>query len=166
MKNFDEVLIAEPELVAFLRRTDFFDKPYFGDDRNFLIVKSPESADEFFHKVTDRGDWSDIQNSNCGQIDEFPSSEFVERNFDFVTDCLDAQVKNFHHATEAAENLTDNMASDFCRMFDFACMEMEFPPVWKLIKYAYLHSGWPCGWDGEYPEGRMVIYSSATAWIR
>ena len=41
MKNFDEVLIAEPELVAFLRRTDFLDKPYFCGERNFLIVKSP-----------------------------------------------------------------------------------------------------------------------------
>ena len=69
MKNFDEVLIAEPELVAFLRKTDFFDKPYFGDERNFLIVESPESADEFFHKVTYRGDWFGWPPIGCGRCE-------------------------------------------------------------------------------------------------
>ena len=24
----------------------------------------------------------------------------------------------------------------------------------------YLAGGWPCGWEGEYPKGRLVVFSN------
>ncbi|UIR55068.1 hypothetical protein LZQ00_12340 [Sphingobacterium sp. SRCM116780] len=160
MRNFKEVLRLEPDLVNFLQKEEYFEKPYHGLKDNFLIITDPKVADAYFNNITDAGDWEDIQNSGDWDIDDVPSTEFDSENLKYVSDNFLSKNKKYHNANDAAENLQDNMISDFCRMFDFCCMEMDAPPIWKTIRYVYLHSGWPCGWDGDYPNGRMVIFSN------
>lgn len=160
MKSWQEVFDTEKELIHFLQKSEFFEKPYTANNSEVLVITDPEIADLYFNKITESGDWQDIQNSDYGEIDEFPSSEFMSQCLSYVSSELILPEKIFHNANAAATNLQDNMISDFCRMFDFCCMEMEFPPVWKKIKQAYLNSGWPCGWDGNFPDGKLVIFSN------
>lgn len=35
-----------------------------------------------------------------------------------------------------------------------------FPPIWRDILEVYLHDGFPCGWKGKYPSGRLVVFSN------
>jgi hypothetical protein len=43
------------------------------------------------------------------------------------------------------------------------CMEAEFADVYQPGYYAsqafwYINGHFPCGWDGEFPNGRIIIY--------
>lgn len=31
--------------------------------------------------------------------------------------------------------------------------------LYEKIFEAYKLGGWPCGWEGEYPQGRMIVFS-------
>jgi len=31
-------------------------------------------------------------------------------------------------------------------------------PFWNMIEDAYFKGGWPCGWEGKYPEGKLVVF--------
>jgi len=26
--------------------------------------------------------------------------------------------------------------------------------------YVFQHNGFPCGWKGDYPEGKMIVFSN------
>ena len=32
------------------------------------------------------------------------------------------------------------------------------PEIWKDILYVFQHNGFPCGWKGDYPEGKMIVF--------
>ena len=34
------------------------------------------------------------------------------------------------------------------------------PEIWKDILYVFQHNGFPCGWKGDYPEGKMIVFSN------
>ena len=31
-------------------------------------------------------------------------------------------------------------------------------PFWNMIEDAYFKGLWPCGWEGKYPEGKLVVF--------
>ena len=31
-------------------------------------------------------------------------------------------------------------------------------PIWNMIEDAYFKGFWPCGWEGKYPEGKLVVF--------
>ncbi len=31
-------------------------------------------------------------------------------------------------------------------------------PFWNMIEDAYFKGDWPCGWEGKYPEGKLVVF--------
>ena len=31
-------------------------------------------------------------------------------------------------------------------------------PFWNMIEDAYFKGFWPCGWEGKYPEGKLVVF--------
>ncbi len=31
-------------------------------------------------------------------------------------------------------------------------------PIWNMIEDAYFKGVWPCGWEGKYPEGKLVVF--------
>jgi hypothetical protein len=33
-------------------------------------------------------------------------------------------------------------------------------PFFDMVEQAYLDGGWPCGWQGKYPEGKLVVFTS------
>lgn len=35
-----------------------------------------------------------------------------------------------------------------------------FSPLWNEIMNIYLDGGFPCGWEGEYPQGQLVVFSN------
>ena len=49
MKNLSEVLLAEPDLVSFLNRKDYFGEKYNGLLEEYLVITDPIQADYYFH---------------------------------------------------------------------------------------------------------------------
>ena len=31
-------------------------------------------------------------------------------------------------------------------------------PIWNMIEDAYFNGFWPSGWEGKYPEGKLVVF--------
>ena len=31
-------------------------------------------------------------------------------------------------------------------------------PIWNMIEDAYFNGFWPCGWEGNYPDGKLVVF--------
>ena len=160
MKNLSEVLLAEPDLVSFLNRKDYFGEKYNGLLEEYLVITDPIQADYYFHLDADYGNWNSIQNSDWGEIEELTSPEFMSESLTFVAENILDESKSFHGAEVVLENLQDNIISDICGFLEFGNIEIHTPPIWQSMKYVYLHNGWPCGWDGDYPRGRMVVFSN------
>ena len=160
MKNLSEVLLAEPDLVSFLNRKEYFGEKYNGLLDEYLVITDPIQADYYFHLDADYGNWNSIQNSDWGEIEELTSPEFMSESLTFVAENILDESKSFHGAEVVLENLQDNIISDICGFLEFGNMEISIPPIWQSMKYVYLHNGWPCGWDGDYPRGRMVVFSN------
>lgn len=55
--------------------------------------------------------------------------------------------------------LLDDVAADLqhCAM-NRALYGLVPNSFWERIWRVYASGAWPCGWEGEYPQGRMVIY--------
>ena len=86
VKNLQEILLAETELVSFLRKKDYLGKRYDGDHENYLVVTDPDQADYYFHLDADYGNWNSIQNSDWGEIEELTSPEFMSESLTFVAE--------------------------------------------------------------------------------
>ena len=160
MKNLSEVLLAEPDLVSFLNRKEYFGEKYNGLLDEYLVITDPIQADYYFHLNEDYGDWNFIKNSNWEDFDEPSSIEFMSASLSFVSKHILEKGKMFHNAEIVLDNLQDNIISDMCGFLEFGNIEIHTPPIWQSMKYVYLHNGWPCGWDGDYPRGRMVVFSN------
>lgn len=123
MKTWQEVMTEQKDLMEFLHRKEFFNKPYNGNRENHFVVCNPIKAEYSFNKITEQGDWQDIQNRDYGDIEDLPSDIFMSQCLEYVSKEPTSEEKEFHNADNLISNLKDNMISDFCRMFDF--------PAWK-----------------------------------
>ena len=81
------------------------------------------------------------------------------------SNCLGALDKNFHGVNEKLtyQNTTNLLHETFFRDMEILlnCYANNFiPEIWKDILYVYQHNGLPCGWKGDYPEGKMIVFSN------
>ena len=60
---------------------------------------------------------------------------------------------------EKVPTLMDSLFDDFLYIIfnDYSNMNNHF---FNNLLQVYLAGGWPCGWEGEYPEGRLVVFSN------
>ena len=81
------------------------------------------------------------------------------------TNCLGALDKDFHGADkkltiEGVVNLLEETMPDNMRILLNCYANNYIPEIWKNILYVYQHNGLPCGWKGDYPEGKMIVFSN------
>jgi hypothetical protein len=57
--------------------------------------------------------------------------------------------------------LRDDVAADLqhCAM-NRALHGLLPDSFWERMWQIYRRGGWPCGWEGEYPQGRLVVFAS------
>jgi hypothetical protein len=68
------------------------------------------------------------------------------------------------------EVMFEKLPREYRRLFDDIAGDLEHCALnralhglvpdsfWERVWQVYRQGAWPCGWDGEYPAGRMVIY--------
>jgi hypothetical protein len=169
MKSWDETMIAASPLIAFLQKRSLFDAPYDGNTDGIMVVTDASDA---FHFATDGSfdkfdEWETVSDSEC----EFPISfEWGNRTdsilrkkynyFDLISkDFNGADNKWINAANGISCQLIELMLRDIRILFDCYANDY-FPPLWKTILDVYLHNGFPCGWSGRYPEGKLVVFSN------
>jgi hypothetical protein len=170
--NSEELKQIAPLSTRFVERARYFGEADI-DQSRFLVVNSKEAAD-FYSWKQDNED-----------IDFDPNRRFshwLGSNFDCWRDVRDEETKHFvgrppipaqkfsrllsaHFWDEAkfpvemlrlVGALRDEMTADL-----EACFKNEawgFPSkFYEDLLDAYLSGGWPCGWLGKYPEGKMIV---------
>lgn len=153
--NWEEVLREAGPLLNFLNQPVFFDKPYVGNSENHRITFDPAEAIE--SSTNDSGDkvqdWQDLLESITPPWPEMPRK--IERNILQVLDQMAG--KSYSSVSDSA--LVNNMHGDIARLLHCYAYGVVHP-LWKAVQQVYLDGGMPCGWEGPYPEGRMLVFSA------
>jgi hypothetical protein len=154
-KNWSEVQSAADQLLDFLSRPTFFDRPYGGDARTNRVIFDISEATE--RSTDDSGerfqDWQELLESVTPAWPDMPRE--IERR---IIELLD-QMTNKLCLIALNDTLINNMQGDIARLLHcHGCGDVH--DLWKAVQQVYLDGGMPCGWEGRYPEGRMVVFSA------
>lgn len=165
-ETWQEILNISKPLVEFLEKDSYFDVKFNNTDEDkFYVIKDAKLAVDI---MTDK---------DCEEYDDweiFPFSEEVfpsgyeniyriEVKLDKIN-YFNLEKKQFNGAeikikNENADLLIDLMKRDFRTLFNCYTSGV-FPELWKDIFTVYLNNGFPCGWEGMYPEGRLIVFSN------
>ena len=162
-KTWDEILESTKPVVDFLSSDSFFSRPYDGDRERFIVTASPEEARYLLSDEWD--EWEEIiDTQQFSGLEDFDWHYFVGSKL-IKTNCLGALDKDFHGADkkltiEGGANLLEETMPDNMRILLNCYANNYIPEIWKDILYVYQHNGLPCGWNGDYPEGKMIVFSN------
>lgn len=56
------------------------------------------------------------------------------------------------------DELMDDIISDLSDCFISRFIDGKSNPFFEKIFEAYQSGGWPCGWEGEWPEGNPIVF--------
>ena len=122
--------------------------------------------------------WNQILESAQPVVDFLSSDSFFSRPYDgdfdwhyligrklIKTNCLGALDKNLHGADkkltiEGVVNFLEETMPYYMKILLNCYANNYIPEIWKDILYVFQHNGFPCGWKGDYPEGKMIIFSN------
>jgi hypothetical protein len=169
-KTWAETFEAAAPWVEFLQRDSLFDAPYSGSVDGIMVVTDARVANNFAVKQTDEfSEWLEITN---GDEAAFPDTFEWDYNLHSrlrkkYNNYFGFASKNFNGADEKFFQASNQVCSQVIELMPrdiqiiFECYANDyFPPLWKRILDVYLHDGFPCGWNGHYPEGRLVVFSN------
>ncbi|WBS02562.1 hypothetical protein OU994_30720 [Pseudoduganella sp. SL102] len=164
-KHWNDLVISAAPFIEFLERDRYFDSAYFGDRSGKLII---EDASLAFNYASDESfdnfdGWETVTDSDAVFPDSFEWSSWVSHNLR-KNNYFSFESKDFCNADgKWAQGgvclLRELMSRDIkiilnCYSNDF------FPNIWRDILNVYLNNGFPCGWDGRYPDGKLVVFSN------
>jgi hypothetical protein len=86
-------------------------------------------------------------------------NEIASEARDKVKSLLMPQIERVSNAQKFGTFFANTVVGDFVG----ACIELAYadlvpPRFFAAITKWYLAGHWPCGWEGEYPEGRLIIF--------
>ncbi|MCU0522657.1 MAG: hypothetical protein MUF84_18445 [Anaerolineae bacterium] len=148
-----------------LREADWFSTVGVNDTETAIVVGSWDDA----ISLCAMDDWQDLlleaANQYCSRLAERSPSRFGAWN-DVVAQVKLATVPLVEERTSsvvAANNLPKVFVHTVQWDVLHVCMEAEyadvFPPGFFASQaYWYVKGHFPCGWDGKFPEGRIIVY--------
>ena len=161
MKSWEQLQLDAAEFIAFLELGNFFSQP-FTTTKNYRITTDAEEARIIAGRYFSQRE--DVFDSKAG----FPE------NFEWDMGSIERKLQKNYYFEYASGNfngadtkLTVHGVSILLETMDidigyiFQCYFNDyFPELWKEILEIYMNNGFPCGWEGEYPQGRLVVYSN------
>lgn len=164
MKKWDDILVDAKPLVDFLNRKSFFDTPYNGVSTGRKVITDPKVCRDFATNQTGENfeDWQSLLTEAMNKDFEYPSflaSRITKKLGEglFGKDFSGADLK--FTDVPGTGLLINNMEGDIYRLF-YCYANEKLPPLWAQVLDVYLHNGYPCGWEGTYPEGELVVFSN------
>lgn len=165
INNWSDLLIAAKPLVDFLGRGSYYQSNYRGQSSGELILTDVVAARKF---ATDDSfdlfdEWQTVSDSPSIFPADFEWSRFIDYNLK-KNAYFNLEAKNFSGAdvkweTSGACLLIELMHRDM-RILLNCYANQHFPAIWQRILNVYLEDGFPCGWNGRYPVGELVVFSN------
>lgn len=164
MKTWDQVLDDANEFIIFLEKGDFFNSSFKCNNDYKIITDADVGID---YTTNDSFDDFDEWETVTDTPDVFPKNFIWNDRIKYKlskNNYFGFENKKFNGAKEKwiygeACILIELMRRDIgiilqCYANDF------FPKIWSNILEVYLDGGFPCGWDGHWPDGRLVVFSN------
>lgn len=100
--------------------------------------------------------WLDLRESNSFILN---LSTKEDNNFweSRVIPAIEKKLDSLHLDEELKDDLFNDVDSDLFNCY-LNNKYKKNHPLWNIIWEAYSHGGWPCGWEGKYPEGQIIIF--------
>lgn len=155
MKYGENTYLVE-EVISFIKNHHFF-----------IIrenVNSEINAINDFNKAVqcalESETWTDIREQEMTLVKrdlyQLPSYIEINNQLDDIDEIIDNAL---------SDNVLDDYADAYNEIFsDFVNIAINRAINGKSLNFyeelfeAYKSGGWPCGWNGDYPRGKMVIY--------
>ncbi|MCR6476087.1 hypothetical protein NU688_07960 [Variovorax sp. ZS18.2.2] len=171
MSNWTDLLMKAKPLVEFLGRHEYFHRAYSGDRVENLVITDASLGMEFaindsFEKFDE---WETVSDSIHLFPEEFEWKRWIDAGL-LKNNYFGLCERNFHGAelklsVDGVCPLLELMHRDMRILLNCYANEI-FPAIWMKIESAYFSDGFPCGWDGRYPVGKLVVYSNEPAQMK
>ncbi|ATH92430.1 cytoplasmic protein [Bacillus glycinifermentans] len=149
------------EVIHFIANLHFFRNENLLN-RDVVMVNDYERAQELaWSQDLDEVEnvWEDIKSSESGEI--------IGQLYEHDLNSMDHPIWEI---IQSSENFPDDFVSEYIDIFEEVMGDLhkcalnrlvngEVDNFYERIFEIYKLGGWPCGWEGEYPEGRMIVYS-------
>jgi hypothetical protein len=165
MSNWTDLLIKAKPLVEFLGRREYFHRAYSGDRLESLVITDASLGMDFaindsFEKFDE---WETVTDSISVYPEEFEWKRWIdvglEKNSYFGLCDSNLHGADLKWSVEGICPLLELMQRDMRILLNCYANQI-FPAIWTRIEAAYYSDGFPCGWDGRYPAGKLVVYSN------
>jgi hypothetical protein len=154
------------ELLDALDRIDWFSRVGLPDFQPATMLDSWQQAIAF---ATGRRDWESFRLERRNDLTAFLHKNSIDRygKWNEITADLKKRIEPLVHRkiTDVSVEHSLPKAFEHCVRWDClgACMEVEYSDLRPLGFYTqlaavYLRGHFPCGWDGQYPSGHLLIY--------
>lgn len=164
MKTWEQVLKDANQFISFLEKGNFFSNNFQGSghykvitDANLGIDFATNSSFENFDEWETVSDSYEVFSESFEWNDRITAKLKKNRFFDF-------EYKDFNGVKEKWEY------GESCVLIELMYRDIDiilqcyandyFPEIWKSILDVYLNGGFPCGWNGHYPQGKLVVFSN------
>ena len=100
--------------------------------------------------------WADLRESNS-LILKLSTDE--DDNFwdEYAVPAIEKKLNSLH----LEEGLKDSLFSDIDADLFNCYLNNKYKKnhlIWNMIEDAYFKGFWPCGWEGKYPDGKLVVF--------
>ncbi|WP_343569356.1 hypothetical protein [Acinetobacter sp.] len=164
MKTWDQVTKEASDFISFLEQGNFFNKPFQMSGDYKIITDAKVGINYATNDDFDSFDeWETVSNSYEVFPESFEWSQRISAKLK-KNNFFGFHEKDFNGAVEKWEY------DESCLLIELMYRDIEiifqcyandyFPKIWKDILEVYLNDGFPCGWDGHLPEGRLVVFSN------
>lgn len=163
--GWSDLLATAKPLIDYLSRESYYQAKYSGPTAGKLVITDAIAA--MAYSIDESGDhfddWQTITDS-CGVFPvEFEWKRWISHNLN-NNNYFNLARKSFHGAE------TKWNRSGVCLMQELMHRDIKvllncyannfFPDIWTEILHTYLNDGFPCGWNGRYPTGQLVVFSN------
>ena len=135
------------------------------EDSDYHIINDFSRAcemafDEFnyIYEGEEGHSWNDIREK---EYDDVYQSVYDREDYLTVSDMLEElelDVIDSIELTREAEEVIDEIEADLKMCLETTAIAGDNNVLFKNMFEAYTKGGWPCGWEGSYPEGRLIVY--------
>lgn len=148
-----------------LKRAQWFGSVGVRDTDAARIVFSWEEAIEHCGSVEWENLCLEARNQYCERLAERSPQRFQQWND--ITKMLKPDVQALVREKAAPVVEANNLPKVFVDTIDWdilgVCMEAEYadvhpPGFFASQAYWYIKGHFPCGWEGDFPNGRLIIY--------
>ena len=160
--------IEHDELIQFLKNEKFYDSPFNIKDDQIKIIHdgdlatyfATDDSEEFFQ------DWQSLWENQIVNLNIYGNSNilskinhFLEEELNYSKDFCGAIKKVGYDAGTEISLLFNNMEGDMLKLLLCVAHNKTSPFIEKM-RLIYLNNGFPCGYEGSYPNGKFVVFSN------